>query len=1475
MHTKLLLLPILASLQLLPSAANGATVDTGCPQVMCGNLTITYPFWLGGRDQSSCGPPAFRLTCNDTASGPFLSSSYIKVLGFDYGRRSLVAVHALLAADAACTVMFNVSSAFAITDRFSISRSNRELYVLSRCRERLPPPGSVPVINCRANSSGMYAYLGGSYGTGQTPANNGSCELSLFPVLGSDNNTDMTAANYRRLIAGGFLLEWEPVGDCNTCKASGGQCRYDANTAVFACLCSDGGMRPLNCDGKNRGKLALIVSLSAAASLVFACLAWLMYRHRQKFRSAICGIYSGNTKNEEETLRKCESLALKRYKYSELKKITKSFEDELGEGGCGVVFKGSLEDSRTVAVKLLKASKGNREDFLNEVMSISRTSHVNIVSLLGFCLEGPKRALVYEYMPNGSLEKYIYSESSKLAAGWEMLLKIAIGIARGLEYLHQGCNTRIIHFDIKPRNILLDHEFCPKIADFGLAKLCHLNESILSMAEARGTIGFIAPEVFSRGFGVVSTKSDVYSYGMLLLEMVKGRNNLKGIAGNFSETFFPHWVYDRLVSEMQYCEVGHGTEEIVRKMTIVGLWCIQMTPETRPSMSRVIEMLERSISELEMPPKPFLCSPIHSTNVSSIKSVNFMILLLLLLLLLLCSSLSLIAAAIIRAEADQSGSECSPRTCGNLTISYPFGFVPEQETDTKCGRPGFEVHCSNNTPFLGYYRRKYRFQILDIFYGNGSLIVADVHKLDDFQNSTSKGCHVMTTNTSSKVGLPFSVSSVNLNLIFYNCTAAAATATAVRRDGGIVETKCLGGNTLVRVGGHYSDSSSDGQFSVEGCGVTVVPVMGASGEVNASRYEELISDGFLLTWQPPSGKSVEMPPLQLLLLLVTITFLILPAPASSSRHGCSPTSSCGDLTISYPFWLEQPGQPPCGSPPFQLNCNGSRAYLTRSVYGAYRVVNIFTGNNSFHVVDENLQLQTGCPAPGFNISDGIWQAPFIISKSNSKLHFLSCNRSLPVSPPGYRLQSCDNNFSFVRLAAGDGDELHGGIPLGCNFTVVPILERPNESRDGYVGSMRGGFLLEWAVVSGDCPQCVDSGGECTYGDKMKFACNCSDGMHPDKCGEFERSQDTPLHFAGKSRRSRLKLILIVSMSATASLILTCLVWITCRHKENGSFFTLHKYVANESKIEEILKGYNSLAPKRYNYSELKKITGSFKDKLGQGGYGMVFKGILQDGRMVAVKLLTGTKGNGEEFLNEVISIGRTSHVNIVSLLGFCLQGSKRALVYEYMVNGSLDKYIYSEELKNVVGWEKLRQIAIGIARGLEYLHCRCNTRIIHFDIKPQNILLDGDFCPKVADFGLAKLCHLKDSALSMAEARGTIGFIAPEVFSRGFGVVSTKSDVYSYGMLLLELVGGKRHANETTSHSSETYFPNRIYDCLVKDLQTHVVMTEVEEITKLMTIVGLWCIQTNPGNRPSISRVIEMLENNINELEVPPKPFLS
>ena len=319
---------------------------------------------------------------------------------------------------------------------------------------------------------------------------------------------------------------------------------------------------------------------------------------------------------------------------------------------------------------------------------------------------------------------------------------------------------------------------------------------------------------------------------------------------------------------------------------------------------------------------------------------------------------------------------------------------------------------------------------------------------------------------------------------------------------------------------------------------------------------------------------------------------------------------------------------------------------------------------------------------------------------------------------------------------------------------------------------------------------------------------------------------------------------------------------------------------NGRDLEAFIRNYRPPALKRYKFFELKKLTNSFKDELGQGGYGRVYKGMLLDGRLVAVKVLNASKGNGEEFINEVASISRTSHVNIVTLLGFCIEGLKRALIYEFMSNGSLEKFIHncnSEKITPLLEWEKLFQIAIGIARGLEYLHRGCNTRILHFDIKPHNILLDENFCPKISDFGLAKLCTQEGSNISMTGARGTIGYIAPEVFCRNFGEVSHKSDVYSYGMMILEIVGGRKKIDVVVSQTSEIYFSHLIYKCLEldSDLGFSSNMTiEENEMVRKMILTGLWCIQTNPFDRPSISKVIEMLEGNIEALQIPPKPFL-
>ncbi|KAD3641579.1 hypothetical protein E3N88_30803 [Mikania micrantha] len=321
----------------------------------------------------------------------------------------------------------------------------------------------------------------------------------------------------------------------------------------------------------------------------------------------------------EAFIKQYGSLAIKRYKYSDIKKMTNSFQVQLGGGGFGTVFRGKLSDGRFVAVKVLNSSRATGKEFINEVASVGRICHVNIVSLLGFCSVNHKRALVYEFMPNGSLEKYIQSHDSKkpcMQLEVKKLYEVALGVARGLDYLHRGCNPRILHLDIKPPNILLDQDFCPKIADFGLAKLYSRNESIVSMLEARGTIGYIAPEVFNRNIGGVSHKSDVYSYGMLILEMIGMNKNGDAAVGSksTSDAYFPYWIYNRLEREEYVFDGISSVEETdyVRKMMIIGLRCIQTVPTQRPSIDQVIDMLEGTTGALEVPQKPTFSYPLQA-----------------------------------------------------------------------------------------------------------------------------------------------------------------------------------------------------------------------------------------------------------------------------------------------------------------------------------------------------------------------------------------------------------------------------------------------------------------------------------------------------------------------------------------------------------------------------------------------------------------------------------------------------------------------------------------------------------------------------------------------------------------------------------------------------------------------------------------------------------------------------------------------
>ncbi|KAJ9164287.1 hypothetical protein P3X46_023883 [Hevea brasiliensis] len=317
-----------------------------------------------------------------------------------------------------------------------------------------------------------------------------------------------------------------------------------------------------------------------------------------------------------------------------------------------------------------------------------------------------------------------------------------------------------------------------------------------------------------------------------------------------------------------------------------------------------------------------------------------------------------------------------------------------------------------------------------------------------------------------------------------------------------------------------------------------------------------------------------------------------------------------------------------------------------------------------------------------------------------------------------------------------------------------------------------------------------------------------------------------------------------------------------------------RHLSMSDSVEEFLQGHNNLMPIRYSYSQIRKMTNDFKDKLG-GGYGSVCKGKLQSGNLVAVKMLGKSKANGQDFINEVATIGRIHHVNVVRLIGFRAECSKHALIYDFMPNRSLHGYIISQENSPSLSWEKMHEISLRVARGIEYLHQGCDMQIIHFDIKPHNILLDENFTPKISDFGLAKLYPTNDIILSLTTARGTIGYIAPELYYKNIGGVSYKADVYSFGMLLMAMAS-KRKKNAVTQNSSQTYFPFCVYDQVLdgKEIEVEDATVDEKKILEKMVMVALWCIQVNPMNRPPMNEVVKMLEGELESLQIPPMLFL-
>ncbi|KAI3468567.1 hypothetical protein Pfo_025230 [Paulownia fortunei] len=501
---------------------------------------------------------------------------------------------------------------------------------------------------------------------------------------------------------------------------------------------------------------------------------------------------------------------------------------------------------------------------------------------------------------------------------------------------------------------------------------------------------------------------------------------------------------------------------------------------------------------------------------------------------------------------------------------------------------------------------------------------------------------------------------------------------------------------------------------------------------------------------------------------------------------------------------------------------------------------------------------------------------------------------------GWRLDYQGNISDNDRPAIARASLCYGYKSQGSAvYTGCELWEQPKCRNDHQTFIFRSG---DFKPVNGrPAPSVYDSNPSLSLSDCREFCwnnCECVAYTHAiglDGCVywrgknlEFEQSLDGSVvrkyvldsASSGKGMKKHIQIILVV-VSTIVLLILGIALFIVRKFKQGKR---------EEEELHELLtlEGYTDTYEldggggkshdlRLFTYASILSATSNFSldYKLGQGGFGPVYKGKTPEGQDIAVKLLSRQSGQGLlEFKTELILISKLQHVNLVKLLGFCIHGDDKMIIYDYMHNKSLDFFLFSPSKREQLDWQKRFDIIEGTAQGLLYLHKYSRLKIIHRDLKPSNILLDENMNPKISDFGLARIFKQDASEANTNRRVGTYGYMAPEYAMQG--IFSVKSDVYSFGVLVLEIVSGRKNNSfhqiegplNLVEYAWELWRKDSALELMDPTLRASCVIDQLQRCIH----IGLLCVENHAVDRPTIEDVILMLKNELTSLPMPKNP---